>query len=145
LAFNDGGVAIAGCTTQALIAGATPDHASGSHTITAVYNGNAGFLTSTSSPLTQTVGLNTTTTSLSSSISSSIYGQPVTFTATVSPGAASGSVTFKDGTTSVGTGTLSNGTATFSTSILAAGGHSMTAVYGGNTTAAAPVTRLANQ
>ena len=138
LAFNDGGVAITGCTAQALIAGKATCPAtytaSGSHTITAVYSGNADFLASTSSPLTQTVGLNITTTSLSSSISSSIYGQPVTFTVTVSPGAASGIVTFKDGTTSVGTGTLSNGTATFSTSILAAGGHSMTAVYGGNTT-----------
>ena len=59
-----------------------------------------------------------------------VYGQSVTFTATVTisrPGAGTptGQVTFKDGTTSLGTGTLStkNGvtTATFSTTKLARG------------------------
>jgi autotransporter-associated beta strand protein len=67
--------------------------------------------------------------------------QPVTFTATIAPvsgvtGTPSGSVTFFDGATSLGTGTLStvNGhqQATFSTSSLAIGSHSITAVYGGD-------------
>ncbi len=43
----------------------------------------------------------------------------VTFTATVSPAAATGTVEFLDGATSLGTGTLSGGVATFATSALA--------------------------
>ena len=59
-----------------------------------------------------------------------VYGQSVTFTATVavtSPGAGppTGTVTFKDGTTTLGTGTLSTSggvtTATFTTTALAVG------------------------
>jgi len=41
-------------------------------------------------------------------------------------------VTFKDGTTVLGTKTLSSGKATLTTSALAVGKHSITAVYGGN-------------
>jgi hypothetical protein len=41
-------------------------------------------------------------------------------------------VTFKKGTTILGTGTLSGGTATFTTSTLKAGTNSITAVYGGD-------------
>jgi hypothetical protein len=41
-------------------------------------------------------------------------------------------VTFKDGTTTLGTGTLSNGLATYTTSSLSVGTHSITAVYGGS-------------
>jgi hypothetical protein len=44
-----------------------------------------------------------------------------------------GTVTFYDGTTSIGTGTLSaSGVATFSTMTLAVGNHSITAQYGGS-------------
>lgn len=50
----------------------------------------------------------------------------------MSPTAASGTVTFKDGTTTLGTATLSGGTATYSTSTLSAGTHSITAVYSGD-------------
>ena len=79
-----------------------------------------------------------TTTVLTSSVNPSVYGQSVTFTATVtanSPGAGTltGTVNFKDGTSLLGTGTLSGGTATFSTSTLAVGSHNITAVYGGDT------------
>jgi hypothetical protein len=62
----------------------------------------------------------------------------VTFTATVS-GAQSGltptgTVTFKDGATVIGSGSLNGGgQATFSTSALSGGSHSITAVYGGDT------------
>ncbi len=43
-----------------------------------------------------------------------------------------GTVTFYDGTTSLGTGTLSSGTATYSATSLAVGTHSITASYGGD-------------
>jgi hypothetical protein len=86
-----------------------------------------------------TVSLNTapaTLVSLASSLSTSAFGQAVTFTATVKPasgsGTPTGTVTFNDGATALGTGTLSGGTATFTTSGLGAGVHSITAVYGGD-------------
>lgn len=83
--------------------------------------------------------LASTTTTLTSSLNSSTYGQNVTLTATVSPssgtGTPTGSVTFKDGSTTLGSSPLStSGTATFSTSSLAAGQHSLTAAYSGDAT-----------
>ena len=73
-----------------------------------------------------------TTTALTSSSNPSTFGSSVTFTATVSPSAATGTVTFMDGAATLGTGTLSGGVATFATSSLSAGGHSLTAEYGGD-------------
>jgi len=92
----------------------------------------------TTSASTTTTTLPGTTTGLTSSVHPSVFGQPVTFTATVtakSPGAGTptGTVTFKDGSSTLGTGTLdSSGQAMFTTSTLAVGPHSITASYGGN-------------
>ena len=110
----------------------------GSHTITVVYNGDGNFLTSTSAPLNQTVKQASTTTKLTSSLNPSVYGEDVTFTATVAanaPGSGSptGTVTFMAGSAVLGTGTVSGGVATFSTSTLTVGVHSITAVYSGDT------------
>ncbi len=114
---------------------------SSSHSIKAVYSGDPNFTTSTSSPLAQAVNQAATTTALAFSPANPTYGQSVTFTATVaasSPGAGSptGTVTFKDGSTTLGTGILSTAggvtTASFSTSSLAAGTHAITASYGGD-------------
>ncbi len=88
--------------------------------------------TSTSSALTQTVNKANTTVTLASSANPSTYGSSVTFTATISPAAATGTVTFKDGSTTLGTGSVGSGKATFAISTLAAGSHSITAVYGGD-------------
>ena len=73
-----------------------------------------------------------TSTILATDESPSTYGNSVTLTATVSPGAATGTVTFKDGTTALGTGTLSGGIATFVTNNLTVGSHSLTAEYAGS-------------
>ena len=59
-------------------------------------------------------------------------GQTVTLTATISGTTATGTVTFKDGAQALGTATVSNGIAVFSASSLAAGNHSITAVYSGD-------------
>jgi len=80
-----------------------------------------------------TAAMPTTTTTLASSLNPSTFGGNVTFTATVNSLAASGTVTFKDGATILGTENLAGGTATYSTSALTAGPHSITAVYGGDT------------
>jgi hypothetical protein len=106
----------------------------GGHSITASYGGDSNFGSSTSPVLTQTVNQTSSTTGIAASVDPSAFGQSVTFTATVngSGGTPTGSVTFKDGATTLGSGTLSGGQATFSTSSLIVGGHSITAVYGGD-------------
>jgi hypothetical protein len=84
--------------------------------------------------------LTTTATTLTSSINPSNFGQSVTFSATVSggqgfyKGTPTGAVTFFDGTTNIGNSNLNNnGLAMFQTSTLAAGTHSITAMYNGDT------------
>ena len=73
-----------------------------------------------------------TTTTLGSSANPATSGASITLTATVSPGAASGAVAFKEGATTLSTGTLSGGVATFSSSALAAGSHVIRAEYAGD-------------
>jgi uncharacterized repeat protein (TIGR03803 family) len=78
-----------------------------------------------------TSNLTTTSVSLTAGTPAAVTGQLVTFTATVSPPSATGTVTFFDGSNPIGTGTLNgSGTATFSTVDLLAGTHSITAQYG---------------
>src|SRR5205807_1006948 len=75
---------------------------------------------------------NSTTTAVVSSANPSLSGQSVTFTATVTPGTATGAVTFFDGGNNIGGGVLSGGVATLSTSSLVLGNHTITAVYAGD-------------
>jgi hypothetical protein len=76
------------------------------------------------------------TTTLSSSLPTEVYGQSVTFTATVSGNFATptGTVTFMDGTTTLDVASLSGGTATYTTSSLGVATHMITAVYDGDAT-----------
>ncbi|WP_338821743.1 Ig-like domain repeat protein [Bradyrhizobium septentrionale] len=115
----------------------------GAHTFSVVLN-SAGNRTVTaidtaSSAITGTgnisVSTRATTISVASSVNPSSTGQSVTFTATVtaSGGTPTGTVTFKDGATTLGAPvTLSGGIATFSTTTLTSGVHSITADYGGD-------------
>ena len=75
-----------------------------------------------------------TATALTADVNPSVAGGTVTLTATVTgPGTPTGTVTFLDGTTALGTGTLnSDGVATFTTSTLTVGTHSIAAAYGGD-------------
>ncbi|MBV9280112.1 MAG: Ig-like domain repeat protein, partial [Chloroflexi bacterium] len=83
-----------------------------------------------------------TGTTLSSSANPSTFGQAVTFRASVSgsgSGTPTGTVTFKDGSTSLDTAALGAGAnpanvATLTTNGLSAGPHSITAVYNGDST-----------
>ncbi|HWE93172.1 MAG TPA: Ig-like domain repeat protein, partial [Tepidisphaeraceae bacterium] len=110
-----------------------------SHSITAVYVGSTGYITSTSSSLGESVARDAATAAVASSANPSVFGQGVTLTATVSAaapgaGAPSGTVTFMDGVATLGTGTLNaSGQATFATSALSVSSHSITAVYAGDT------------
>jgi hypothetical protein len=109
----------------------------GSNALTVVYGGDGNFLASTSGTLALTVNKDGTTTNLTSSNPSSLFGQAVTFTATVLPvapgcGTPTGTVTFLDGTVVLGTVSLSNGVAKLTVSTLARGKHSIKAVYNGD-------------
>jgi hypothetical protein len=86
----------------------TASETGGSHSITAVYGDDGNFTTSTSSPLTFIINQATSSTQVTSSINPSAVGAAVTFTATVTVpnGTATGTVTFKDGASTLGTGTL---------------------------------------
>ena len=77
-----------------------------------------------------------TTTTLSSSLNPSTYGQAVTFTAVVSPKPPNGeSITFLQGKNTLGTSTLSGGKATFQISTLTTGAaDNIKAQYGGDST-----------
>ncbi len=107
----------------------------GTHAITAVYGGAAEFSASTSGVFRDVVNQASTSTRLSPSVSQSTFGQTVILTATVTgaAGAPTGSVTFEDGSTVLGTSALNaSGIATFSSSALAAGAHSLVASYSGS-------------
>jgi len=87
-----------------------------------------------------TIAAATTTTALTYSPDPPSPGSPITLTATVTPSASgsniaspTGSVTFYDGTTSLGTGTLASGTATLTATLSPGKTHSLTAKYGGDT------------
>jgi len=138
--FLDGGTSIG---TGTLVGGVaslvTSTLAAGNHTITVSYGGDGDFNGSigslTGNP--QVVNKANSATAVTSSLNPSVFGQSLTFTATVSAvapatGTPTGTVTFLDGGSSIGTGTVSAGVATFTTSALAAGNHTITASYGGD-------------
>ena len=127
--------------TQTLSAGAATltisSLAVGSHTISVSYSGDGLFGSAVSAAITQVVSLGSATVGLASSQSPSLPNRVVTFTATVlavppAAGTPSGTVTFLDGTTVLGTQALSSGAAAFSTSTLSNGAHPITASYSGD-------------
>jgi hypothetical protein len=93
-------------------------------------------------------GQTPTTTVLTTSASTIIQGQPVTFTATVTGNNPTGSVSFLDGGNTLGTATLVGNTATYTTTTLIGGMHTVTASYGGDVqnapSTSAPVSVMVN-
>ena len=114
----------------------------GVYSITASYAGNINFAPSASSPPVIVNVAATTTTTLSAVPTTLTVGQTLTLTATVKASAGitpTGTVTFLNGTASLGTGTLnSSGVATL---VLTppVGVYSITASYAGSSTDAASV------
>jgi beta-lactam-binding protein with PASTA domain len=105
----------------------------GTHSITAVYNGDANNAASTSAALSEVVSPDPTTTAVASSLNPAIAGQAVTLTATVSGSSPTGTVEFLNGATSLGAPVaLAGGVAALTISTLPVGTDSITAVYSGN-------------
>jgi hypothetical protein len=148
VAFEEAGTPIAGCAAQPVGSGTATCLLSGyatagEHAISATYSGDGNYLTSASSSSKQVVdktGTTTTTMTLSSSLNPSTVGEAVTYTATVSPVAATGTVEFKQVGVTLGgcaTQAVSSGTATCTVANLAVGSPWITAVYSGDSSYAA--------
>jgi hypothetical protein len=111
----------------------------GTHSITAVYSADASVAASISSAVGEVINGTATTAAVDTSANPAVFGQPVTFTATVSAGSGTptGMVTFLDGSTVLGTGMLnglSPDQATFTPSSLSLGLHTISADYAGDST-----------
>ena len=131
--------------------------ADGPHAILAQYPGDSHFLPSVSAVFDQSVGKadGVVSVTLISSANPSGLDQSVTFTAAVAdtvngePFVPTGTVSFYDGTTLLGSANLtpgsSNSMAAFSTSTLDGGSHSITAQYGGDANFAAKASSPLNQ
>ncbi len=160
MTFRDGAVVLGtGTVNSAGIAILTISNLTiGSHTITASYGGNSSYDVATSAPLAQAVGKIPTAITLTQSAASQLLHNTVTFAATVTAASPTptGTVTFLEGTTVLGTTTLNtNGTvvalamsadAAYATSGLTTGSHQIVAVYSGDASFAAstsaPVTYI---
>ena len=122
----------------------------GAKTLTATYAGDANFNGSTSPGVAHTVNNANSSTALATSGTPSVFGQSVTFTATVTGTTPTGSVTFMDGATTLCNAvTLVSGQAPCLTSALSVASHSLTAVYSGDGinsgSTSAPLTQVVNK
>jgi hypothetical protein len=149
ITFYDGSTSLgSGTISSGTATLSTSALTAGSHSITASWPGNGSYGPVTSSPLTQVVNKVTPTLSLTSSVNPSTYGQSVTFTATANI-SLSGTVTFYNGGTSIGTSSISGTSTTFSTSTLPVGTDSITASWPGdsntNTVTSSAVSQVVNK
>ena len=107
----------------------------GTHIITARYGGDSNFVAVNSTPQTVTITTLAPTVALTAAPSTASVGTTVALVATVSGagGTPTGTLKFLDGTTVLSTITLSpGGMASYSATTLAAGTHSITASYSGD-------------
>ena len=141
--FLDGTTAVG---TGTLVNGAatftTSMLAVGSHSLTVQYAATSAFSASTSPVVSLTVNAlpaAATTTLLTVAPNPSAEGAPVTLTAVVGSmaGTPSGTVSFFDGATSLGSASLASGMAVYTTSSLIAGSHVLTAMFAAISTYAA--------
>ncbi len=108
----------------------------GVHALTASYAGDGAFDSSDSNTLTQTVDRATSYVGCSPWPNPSTFGESVTYTSSISGASATGTVTYKEGTTTLATnpvsGPIGQKAATFTTSSLSPGTHLVTATYSGD-------------
>jgi hypothetical protein len=150
IAFHDSAAVIGTITVnaQGVATFPTTTLAVGTHTLTAVYSGDANYQPSTSASITVVVQPAPTTTSLATSADPSVLGQPLTLTAAVSSITANptGNINFMDGTTLLSSVAVNaSGTAVYATSTLTFGAHALTAVYVGDSIHATSTSTTVNE
>lgn len=144
MAFKDGTTTLTGCGAVAVSSGTAQCGAAtlavGTHSVTAVYSGDTNNSGSTSPALSQSVAKATTTTALKSSANPTKARSNVTYTATVTGNAPTGTVAFTDGSKSISgctavnlTGTGNAKTATCTTKPTTTGAHAVAGAYKGDT------------
>ena len=140
-----------GTATLATVAGKTSASvtvtvpAGGSHTVQGTYSGDINYNEATSSSVTITVAKSATTTAVAATPATLTAGTPESFTATVAPAdvtdttaVITGTVSFYDASTLIGTATLVGNTAVLASVTLSPSkAHTITAVFSGDTTFAA--------
>lgn len=144
--FLDGAATIPGCGGVLLTGAGNTRTATcsttalgvGSHDITTVYSGDKSNPGGPSSnAVTETITARpASSTAVTSSLNPSNYGQPVTFTATVTGASPTGTVQFKDGATTIIAGCtarpMAGGVATCLAPTLSPGTHNVTGIYSGD-------------
>lgn len=104
----------------------------GLHSIAATYSGDGTYYSATTSVPLGLLVVAQTSISLSSSRIKELAGNPVTFTASVSPSGATGNLVFYSNGTQIGTVSVSNGTGAITVSNLGLGTQSITVHYEGD-------------
>jgi hypothetical protein len=146
--FSDGATSIGSAPLNAsgVATFSTTSLALGAHSVSAAYGGDTLYASSNSAAVVVTVvtvGTAPTTTVVNASSTNPVLGASVTLTATVAQQTGTniptGTVAFKEGTTALGAAQPLNasGVAALTTSALAVGPHSITAVYSGDANFAA--------
>ncbi|MGH2916976.1 MAG: Ig-like domain repeat protein, partial [Solirubrobacteraceae bacterium] len=143
VSFSDASSGISGCGSQPVSGSdgtatcVTTYSSVGTDQVTAAYAGNGDYDQSSSGPITETVVATATSTALKASPSSAGVGDPVTYTATVSPVPDGGIVAFGDGGATISgcasqAVSAADGTATCVVTYPTSGKRSVTAAYGGH-------------
>jgi polygalacturonase len=109
----------------------------GNYSVVAAFTGQQGSTSSQSAPVALTISKIPTTLMLTPSPGTTGVGNPVTITALVQFVSGnslfpSGTITIKDGSTTLATLSVTDSSASFTTSSLAAGMHPLTATYSGD-------------
>jgi hypothetical protein len=122
-----------GAGTSGAGLGPTPPTAAGTYTVVAAFPGSTDYAPTQSTPAVFTIDRGVAAIAVAVSPSSAVYGQSITFVATVvGASVPSGTVTFFDGAKSLATVPLDgSGKATLTTG-LAVGSHAITATYSGD-------------
>ena len=103
----------------------------GTHLFGAVYDGDSANAVSNGGGISAKV-LDAAAVAVAGAGTNSVFGGPATLTATVTGSTPTGTVSFFEGQTLLGSATLVDGLATFVTSSLSLGAHNISAIYSGN-------------
>ncbi|QJQ06904.1 autotransporter domain-containing protein [Undibacterium piscinae] len=124
-AVSSGACSLSG---NVLSAGST----AGNCVVTATKDADANFSAVSASITIQIQNLTAASVTIGTTQFQVLDGVPVTLTAAVTPAAATGTISFMDGTVNLATVTLTNGSALLVAKNLAIGVHTITAVYSGD-------------